>query len=39
MNDRPTATELIDAVRLYLEKELLPALGDARLRFQTRRSR
>ena len=35
MNDRPTAKELIDAVRLYLEKELLPALADARLRFQT----
>ncbi len=35
MNDRPTARELIDAVRLYLEKELLPALTDARLRFQT----
>jgi hypothetical protein len=35
MNDRPTAVELIDAVRHYLEKELLPALTDARLRFQT----
>jgi len=35
MNDRPTAAELIDAVRGYLEKELLPALTDARLRFQT----
>jgi hypothetical protein len=35
MNDRPTAQELIDAVRLYLEKELLPALTDARQRFQT----
>jgi hypothetical protein len=35
MNDRPTARELIDAVRLYLEKELLPSLTDARLRFQT----
>jgi hypothetical protein len=35
MNDRPTASELIDAVRGYLEKELLPALTDARLRFQT----
>jgi len=35
MNDRPTARELIDSVRLYLEKELLPALTDARLRFQT----
>jgi len=35
MNDRPTAAELIDAARLYLEKELLPVLSDARLRFQT----
>lgn len=35
MNDRPTAKELIDAARLYLEKELLPALTDARQRFQT----
>ena len=33
MNDRPTAAELIDAVRGFLETELLPALGDARLRF------
>jgi hypothetical protein len=35
MNDRPTATELVAATRLYLEKELLPTLNDARLRFQT----
>ena len=35
MNDRPTAGELIEAVRLFLEKELLPGLSDARLRFQT----
>jgi hypothetical protein len=35
MNDRPTAAELIDAARLYLEKELLPALTDQRQRFQT----
>jgi hypothetical protein len=35
MNDRPTATELIDAVRHYLETELLPALTDQRQRFQT----
>ncbi len=35
MNDRPTANELVDAVRLFLEKELLPGLTDARLRFQT----
>ena len=36
MNDRPTAPELIEAVRAFLEAEVLPALGDnARLRFQT----
>jgi Domain of unknown function (DUF6285) len=33
MNDRPNATELIDAVRGFLEADLLPALTDARLRF------
>jgi hypothetical protein len=35
MNDRPAAGELIEAVRLFLEKEVLPILVDARLRFQT----
>jgi hypothetical protein len=35
MNDRPTAEELVDAVRLFLEKELLPGQTDARTRFQT----
>jgi hypothetical protein len=35
MNDRPIAPELVDAVRLYLERELLPTLTDPRLRFQT----
>ena len=34
MNDRPTAAELIDAARHYLEAELLPTLTDARQRFQ-----
>jgi|SRR6516165_4079010 hypothetical protein len=34
MNDRPSAAELIDAVRHYLEAELLPTLTDARQRFQ-----
>lgn len=34
MNDRPSARELLDAVRLYLEKELLPSLTDARQRYQ-----
>jgi hypothetical protein len=35
MNDRPNATELIEAVRRHLEAEVLPALTDARLKFQT----
>ena len=34
MNDRPSARELIDAVRIYVEKELLPSLTDARQRYQ-----
>lgn len=36
MQDRPTAAELLDAVRGFLELELLPALDDARLRFRVR---
>ena len=35
MHDRPTAAELLSAVRHFLETELLPTLSDARLRFQT----
>jgi hypothetical protein len=35
MTDRPTAAELVEAVRRFLEGELLPTLTDARLRFQT----
>jgi hypothetical protein len=35
MNDRPTVTELLEAARHFLEIELIPTLGDARLRFQT----
>ncbi|MGL4555057.1 MAG: DUF6285 domain-containing protein [Gemmataceae bacterium] len=35
MNDRPDAGELIEAVRGFLEAELLPALTDGRLRYQT----
>ena len=35
MNDRPTAAELLAAARQFLEAELIPTLGDARLRFQT----
>jgi hypothetical protein len=34
MTDRPTATELLDAVRGFLEQELLPTLTDARQRFR-----
>jgi hypothetical protein len=35
VTDRPTAAELIEATREYLEKEILPALDDQRLRFRT----
>jgi hypothetical protein len=35
MNDRPTATELIQAVLGFLEAELIPWLSDPRLRFHT----
>jgi hypothetical protein len=35
MHDRPTAAELLSAVRQFLETELLPDLSDPRLRFQT----
>ena len=35
MIDRPAAVELVDAARTYLEKELLPSLTDARLKYQT----
>jgi hypothetical protein len=34
MTDRPTAPELLDAVRGFLERELLPTLTDARQRFR-----
>jgi len=33
--DRPTAAELATAVREFLETEILPTLGDHRLRFRT----
>ena len=33
--DRPVASELAEAVRLFLEQELLPTLADHRLRFRT----
>ena len=35
MNDRPTAAELMEGVRRFLEADLLPTLTDPRLRFQT----
>lgn len=34
MQDRPTAEELVDAVRGYLEGEVLPDLRDDRRRFR-----
>ncbi len=34
MQDRPTAEELVDAVRGYLEDEVLPDLRDDRRRFR-----
>jgi hypothetical protein len=36
VGDRPTAAELAEAVREFLEQEILPALEDDRLRFRTR---
>jgi hypothetical protein len=35
MHDRPSAAELVEAVRLHLTHSVLPALGEPRLRFQT----
>jgi hypothetical protein len=35
MNDRPTPRELIEAVLVFLEGELVPGLSDPRLRFHT----
>jgi hypothetical protein len=35
VTDRPTAVELIEATREYLEAEVLPSLDDPRLRFRT----
>ena len=34
-HDRPSAPELVEAVREFLEAEILPALDDRRLRFRT----
>jgi len=35
MQDRPTAEELLAAVRGHLEREVVPRIEDARLKFQT----
>ena len=35
MSDRPTAAELVEATREFLEQEILPTLADPRLRFRT----
>ncbi len=35
MQDRPTAGELVEAVREFLEAEILPDLSDPRARFRT----
>jgi hypothetical protein len=35
VSDRPTAPELVEAAREFLEREILPALADPRLRFRT----
>ena len=36
MQDDPDLLELISAARRFLEEEIVPALGDARLRFRAR---
>jgi len=35
VSDRPTAPELVEATREFLEGEVLPALTDPRVRFRT----
>ena len=35
MTDRPTAPELVEAAREFLEWEILPTLDDNRLKFRT----
>jgi hypothetical protein len=35
MADRPTAPELVEAAREFLESEILPTLDDHRLKFRT----
>ena len=34
-HDRPTATELVEVTREFLETEILPTVTDQRLRFRT----
>jgi hypothetical protein len=34
-HDRPSARELVEATREFVERELLPTLDDPRLRFRT----
>jgi Domain of unknown function (DUF6285) len=34
-HDRPTSAELVEAVREFLEEEVLPEFDDRRLRFRT----
>jgi hypothetical protein len=34
-HDRPSARELVEATREFVERELLPTLDDHRLRFRT----
>jgi len=36
MQDRPTAGELTEAIREFLEEEILPELEDSRAQFRTR---
>jgi hypothetical protein len=35
VSDRPNAAELVEATHEFLEREILPALEDRRLRFRT----
>jgi hypothetical protein len=34
-HDRPSARELVEAAREFVEREILPTLDDRRLRFRT----
>jgi hypothetical protein len=35
LQDRPNASELVEAVASFLDKELVPTISDSRLRFRT----